>query len=232
MGGRKEIEPIEVHPEIMETDWMKRARTEMERIAGDLDMSDMERAAMDMISQQMARGLPSSYGLAEEELRRTMTDFYDPMESPYYQGLRDAIAREEEEAVTATRRHGQMGGMLGATPTSRAVGDVRATAAGQRGELLGGLYERERDRRTQSIPQLMQVGREMTDLPMRQAAMGMEAGGLPRNIEMQRAGMYGGLMNYQPFYTPDMYYPQYEPAWWEKAMSGIGGMMPNIQIGG
>lgn len=72
--------------------------------------------------------------------------FADPATSPYYQGMRREMIGEEERGVTSMRRGQQAAGMYYSTPGAGIEARYRGQMAGQRGTLLGALYEGERAR--------------------------------------------------------------------------------------
>ncbi len=223
-----EIQPIEVHPEILETDWGKAARELMEGLARTELMTPDLSPYRDRLEQlgEGAFSPPAELDMASAEVQRSLTGHYDPATSPYYAGLRDEIQRQTQDQVSDMRRGMQAGGMLMSTPAARAEGDIRAAGAGQTASILGSLYDQERGRTTRTVDQAGQLAQMRTGLES--ARIGLEGDRIPQlmnismmprqmqmeNIQMQ-SGLLGGLMDYQPWYTPDMYYPQSQRAGWK-----------------
>lgn len=116
------------------------------------------------------------------ELEATLSGRYDPRTSDLYKGFREESRMEEEAGVSRLRRGAQKGGMFYSGPSMRSEATLRSRAGAARTSMLGGLYERERERKAAAVPQLMEGGQ----MPAKQAAIGMQLGGLEREIEQAR----------------------------------------------
>ncbi len=153
-------------------------------------MSPAEAQAQGLLSQYLS-GAPAGYEAAMGELDRTLTGQYDPRTSDMYKGLRQQSLLDEEEAVSRLRRGAQAGGMFYSEPSMRSEARLRAGYGADRTSLLGGLYERERDRRLGAVPMALQAGQ----VPLQQVAAGMQYGALPRQLEqMEQSAQYDSLL--------------------------------------
>ena len=93
--------------------------------------------------------------------------FEDPSQSTYWKGLRDAMKTEEAEGVAGLRRDSQSYGQLNSSDSGRAEADYRSKMSANRMQVLGGLYNTERER----------------DNPYTRLSAGMQYGSLPRQLE-------------------------------------------------
>lgn len=119
-----------------------------------------------------------AYGLGMDEIKKVLGEAYDPFTSPFYQGLREASLREEEAGVGDLRRRSQLGGMLYSDPSKRTEAEYRGRMGTGRTMMLGEMYETERDRKMQMIPNLLSyaglgadVGKFNTQVGIQQALL-------------------------------------------------------------
>ena len=184
-------------------------------------MMGYEPEGQEILGKMLEAGLPEGYHLGMGELAKTLTGEYDPFTSPYYQGLREASKREEEEGVGGLRRGSQLGGMFYSEPSQRTEAEYRARMGTGRQSLLGRMYETERGRRYGAIPTALQYGQYAEQQPYRQLGAIQQYGGLPRQIAgAQELAKYQQLMF--PYtnqaqlaqmllaYKPDWYQPQFQ----------------------
>ena len=138
--------------------------------------------------------------------------FEDPAKSQYYQGLRNVMQQEEDRGVNALRRRQQMSGMYNSSPAMSGEALYRSDMANRRMGILGNLYNQERQR----------------DNPYtRLGALG-QYGGLNRQIAAQQSGLANSLLQYQPWYTPQMYMAPSQYGQIGNAIGGIGNMIGTI----
>lgn len=181
-------------PVIKETPWAPEARgylTDLMNspspLQGTAGMSGNEQASQDILAS-ILKG----------------DTFQDPAQSMYYQGLRGQMQAEEADAVNALRRRAQMSGMTNSSSAYGAEGRLRSSYSNQRMNILGNLYNQERQ----------------MDNPYTRLQAGMQYGSLPRQIEQQKLNaqfnqqmmpyqvqsqIAGQLLNYQPWYQPQFY---------------------------
>lgn len=128
-----------------------------------------------------------AYKAGMGELQKTLGgEFYDPRTSDFWSGFREQSAIEEEKGVSDIRRRGQLGGGLYATPNQRTEADyLRGTGADRQAQ-LGGLYENERNRKSNAVSQALgYAGFEEQGITNR-LQLGSTIGAIPREIENQR----------------------------------------------
>lgn len=225
-------------PKKLESEEEKQARSWlldlMKRTAPLLQVPGMmgyEQAGQDILGSMLGADLPEGYQLGMSELQKTMGGEYDPFTSPYYQGLREASRREEEEGVSRLRRGSQLGGMFYSEPSQRTEAEYRGRMGTGRTSILGGMLETERGRRYGAIPQAMQYGQYAEMQPYRQLGAIQQYGALPRQIAGQQAGAayqqqmfpytnQAQLAQMLLAYKPDYYQPQFmqQPSPWDYLM--------------
>lgn len=160
----------------------------LQQIAG---MGVHEKTTQDLLGKFL--GTSATQGEAFQagmgELKKTLGgEFYDPRTSDFWQGYRDVSKMEQEEGVADIRRRGQLGGGLYATPGQRTEADYIKGMGATRTKMLGGLYEKERDRKTSAVSQALgYAGFEEAGKTSR-LALGSTIGAIPRGIEDRRSG--------------------------------------------
>jgi len=207
-------------PKIKETPWGPEVRNYlMELMKQDVSMPTRDVAGMSAAEQQGQGILAQILGGGA---------FADPRTSPLYQGLRQESMAEEERAASSLKRRQQGSGMLHSSTGAQSEGRLRGDYSNSRMSLLGGLYEKERDR----------------DNPYSRLSAASQYGALPRQIEQERAnagyesamgnvmfpyqqqaGIAGQLLNYQPWYQPQQYS---EPSGFAQMAGPIGTIMGGL----
>jgi hypothetical protein len=169
----------EIKPQMLETDWQKRARSRIEELSKQpYQRYPTEERFAEFPYQQQLQGTLGDYinrapqplhQEAESQLMGTLQGDYDPRTSPYYKSLREQALREEQEAVNRLKREGVATGMLQSSPYVRAEAELRGDTASKLSELLGGMYENERGRMIEAVPQAMEVGQYQEGQPLQTA---------------------------------------------------------------
>lgn len=149
---------------------------------------ELERWGLGGLGDYLSSPLASQSSLfqgARGELGKTFGGEYDPFEGEYYRAYRSNLKRELEEAKdrlaakTSSRDQYFGGGRIQAT------GELEETAMGQLSQVLGQLYERERERRQRAISPAMQMSMFETTEPLGriETALSPQMGGMPRGLE-------------------------------------------------
>ena len=150
-------------------------------------LSDPEKTGLDTLEGWLGSPSPtedSLYGLSRQEYEKTLgSDYYDPAEGQYYQAYRAAMQRELQEArdrlaSTTSARDSYYGGGRIATE-----GEMEEDYLNELGVFLGGLTERERERRLGAIPGAMDLLGRGEGFQENRVAASQEYGALPREIE-------------------------------------------------
>jgi len=189
------------------------------------------------------KGPGDMYGLAADELKKTMTGGYDPHTSKYYQAMRTGAGYEMEDAVDQLRRSQ---GARGAYFTESARGeeaDMRRKGSNYLMQLLGELSEGERGRKWEGVGKAMELEKYETGLPLEKAKAGATTGAIPRMIEQsdleskyqdfvrQQKELGGVVGAAQGVYGTSVGYgvKEYEtPSPFERIMESVGGFAGNL----
>lgn len=204
-------------------------------------MSEFELKGLDTLGEYLDKPLPTEgglFGMARGELEKTLGgEEYDPVQGAYYQAYRTAMEREIRQAkdrlaATTSARDKYFGG-------GRIKGEAQIEEGGlnQLALVLGELFEKERERRLQTVPEAMRMTAYEEMAPLGRVEASQTYGGLPRELEQAGLGReYGewvralqdldipldvalSLAKYQPEY----FYPSYShtPGFLPGTPSGI-----------
>lgn len=149
-------------------------------------MSGMEQTVQALLGKFL--GTEATEGEAYQagigEIKKTLGgEFYDPRTSDFWKGYRETSEMEQEKGVSAVRRRSQLGGGLYGEPGQRTEAEYVKGMGAKRTEMLGGLYEKERDRRTAGVAQALGfAGFEEAGKTSR-LQIGSAIGALPRLIK-------------------------------------------------
>ena len=158
----------------------------LQQIAG---MTGAEQTVQSLLSKFLGTDATEgeAYKLGMGELQKTLGgEFYDPRESDFWKGFRETSEMEQEKGVADIRRRGQLGGGLYATPGQRVESEYISGKGAERSMMLGGLYEKERDRKTSAVAQALGYAGFEEGGKTSRLQLGSTIGAIPRNIENQK----------------------------------------------
>lgn len=128
-----------------------------------------------------------AYKLGMGELSKTLGgEYYDPKTSDFWKGYRDTSQMEQEAGVSDIRRRGQLGGGLYAEPNQRTEANYVEGMGAQRTMQLGGLYENERNRKTNAVGQALGYAGFEEQGTANRIGLGATVGAVPREIQNQQ----------------------------------------------
>jgi len=191
-SGRKEPELLEIpgaEGESVEffSDLMhKTLRGQNIPLEGTAGLSTNEQMVQNLLGGYLGKDTTGgeAYQLGMGELKKTLgEEFYDPKTSDFWKGFRDVSKMEQEEGVADIRRRGQIGGGLFSTGVAREEIGYQARKEAERTGMLGGLYERERDRKISAVGQALGYAgfeKESTESKLK---FGATLGQIPRTVE-------------------------------------------------
>ncbi len=159
-----------------------------QRIAG---MSGAEQTTQALLSKFLGTSATGgeAYKLGMGEIQKTLGgEAYDPRTSDFWKGFREVSAMEQEKGVSDIRRRGQLGGGLYGEPGMRAEAEYIRGAGAERQMMLGGLYEKERERKTGAVGQALGYAGFGEQGALSRLRAGTEIGALPRQLEQARYG--------------------------------------------
>jgi len=157
----------------------------LQQIAG---MTGNEQTTQDMLAKYLGTDATQgqAYKLGMGELTKTLGGDYDPTKSDFWEGYREHSAIEQEKGVSDIRRRGQLGGGLYATPNQRTESDYVRGAGADRQMMLGGLFEKERDRKSNAVNQALGYAGFEDQSMANKLQAGHTIGATPRNIQNQK----------------------------------------------
>lgn len=124
------------------------------------------------------------YQSAEDEILKTLQgEAYDPASGPYYQAYRNQIMRELEEAKDRLAARASAGDKFFGGGRIATEGEMEESALGQLAVTLGGMAERERERRLGAVPRALEMTQYGEVAPVQRMATAFQFGQLPRLIE-------------------------------------------------
>ncbi len=181
---------------------------------------------MGLIQQltHLAQNPPEIYQTGMDEIQKVLEGGYDPMSSPYYEGIRRESEMLTDRSVSEMM-HGQSArGTLASTPGMRAESDLRAMADARTLQTLGQLHEGERGRMSNAVNQALGyaqyqpnvMGQAMggigamsplatygSDVANQQAIMNAQL--QSQHMGTQMSG-YGAMSDYGTYYVPEQHY--------------------------
>jgi len=150
-------------------------------------LSEYESLGLKGLGEYLTSPLPTEgklFGLSGAELEKTLGGtYYDPATGPYYEAYRTNVMRQLQQAKDriAHRTSGADaffgGGRLGQER------EFEEGAMGSLAQVLGQLYEAERQRRLETVPLALQTMGWGEDILKNRIAASQELGGLTRWIE-------------------------------------------------
>jgi len=128
-----------------------------------------------------------AYKAGMGEIQKTLGgEFYDPRTSDFWSGFREQSAMEQEEGTAALRRRGQLGGGLFSTGVASEERKYQTAKEAERTTMLGGLYEKERDRKTSAVGQALGYAEFGEAGAANRINLGATVGAIPRDIQNQQ----------------------------------------------
>jgi len=144
------------------------------------------------------------YNIGLEEIKKVLGEDYNPLTSLFYKGLREASLREEERGVGELRRRSQLGHMLKSDPSARTEAEYRGQMGTGRDIMLGEMYETERNRKMEMIPNLLNYAGLGADVGKFNTQIGIQEALLPYTAQAPiMEGLAGG---YGTWYSPEQIY--------------------------
>jgi hypothetical protein len=158
----------------------------LQQIAG---LTGNEQTVQNLLAEYLGTSATDNeaYKLGMGEISKTLGgEFYDPVTSDFWKGYRETSQIEQEKGVSDIRRRGQLGGGLYSEPNQRTEADYVKGMGAERTMQLGGLYENERNRKSNAVNQALgYAGFEEQGVTNR-LGLGSTIGAVPREIQNQK----------------------------------------------
>jgi len=143
-----------------------------------------------IIKNMIDQGTPEAYTLGLNKIKSVLGGEYNPLTSPYYQGLKEEAARFEEKGISDIRQRSQLGGILYSEPAMGAEAEFKGILGTGLTKELGSLYEADINRQVGMVPQLLNYSQYASTLPTQQieTLKGFAPlAGMERDIETKQA---------------------------------------------
>jgi hypothetical protein len=145
-----------------------------------------ETQSLDFLKGYVNQPTSEGMNMANEELRKTMANEYDPTTSPYYQVVKAESAHNLGLAQQQIADQAAGGGRYWSGARLKEQGNASNEAALAMNKLIYGMAENERGNRLQAVPLAAQIGQYEEQQPLAKAQALQSLGSLNRAIQQAR----------------------------------------------
>lgn len=146
-------------------------------------MSKQENQSFDYLRQYGDSGYGKTYQNANNEINKTLTDGYNPANSPYYQAVKAEASRNLKDVQDNIASNAAGGGRYFSGARLKSQGEAAVDTANSLNKVIGELALQERQNRLNVLPQAFNFGQAEKNLPLQQAKAYQELGALPRELD-------------------------------------------------
>lgn len=146
-------------------------------------MSDAENKSMDFLNEYGNSNLGSTFGLAKNEISKTLTDQYDPTTSTYYQAVKAEAERAANKNNELIASNAAGGGRYYSGARLKQQREALTDTTNRLNTTMGELAMRERQNKLNVIPQALQIAQEEQLQPLKKTAAFQQYGALPRELQ-------------------------------------------------
>lgn len=147
------------------------------------DLSTPEQRSLELLDKYL--GGPATgetFGLGEQEIRKTLTGDYDPRTSLFYNALKDTSRTNLNDELDLSRRAAGARGSYFTEGAMRDESRLRERNLQFLNNVLGDLFQSERDKRFQAAPIAQSMDAYKTSAQVGQVQAGQQYGALPRLV--------------------------------------------------
>jgi len=145
--------------------------------------TSQETQSLDWLSKYAEGGQGEGMSLANEEVKKTMSGYYDPSSSPYYQAVKAESARNLGDVQRGIASDAAGGGRYWTGARLEQQREAGTDVANNLNTLLGGMAEKERMNRLNTVPIAAQLGQYEEQRPLAKAGALQQYGGLDRTLQ-------------------------------------------------
>jgi len=162
--------------------------------------TSQEKESLSQLDKYVNQPKSEMTGLAQEEIKKTLTGGYDPTTSPYYQAVKAESARDLEDTLGGISSDAAGGGRYWTGARLDTQGSARTDAGIALNKLLGELTLQERQNKLTAAQQAQSLGTEETNLPLQKATALQSLGSLERNLQQaQDEAVYNEWLRQQSY---------------------------------
>jgi hypothetical protein len=145
-----------------------------------------EKQSLDFLDKYVNQGSSEGMKLANEEVKKTMTDQYDPTTSGYYNAVKAESAKNLADTQKQIADQAAGGGRFWGGARLKEQGTASNDAAIAMNKLLYGMSETERARRLATVPVAAELGKYAEAQPLQKATALQSLGSLDRTLNQAR----------------------------------------------
>ena len=160
-------------------------RYEGEKVA---PLTQRQRRGLEHLDVYADTKTPEIIDIAAQEVKKTFTGDYDPTKSIYYKAFREAAKKNLQELQENIGNLAAGGGRYWTGARMKLQTEAEEDVANALNQLLGRMYEAERERRYRLIPVAVDVGRIIESLPAAKAQTILNLAEIERQIEQAKLG--------------------------------------------
>ena len=141
-----------------------------------------EGQSLDWLQKYADQGQSEGMGLANEEVKKTMSGYYDPSTSPYYQAVKAESARNLANTNQDIASQAAGGGRYWGGARLQQQQEAGSESARGLNTMLGQMAEKERMNRLNTVPIAAHLGAYQEQQPLDKAQALQQYGGLDRTL--------------------------------------------------
>lgn len=142
-----------------------------------------ETQSLDWLKKYAEQGSSEGMNLANEEVKKTMSGYYDPSSSPYYQAVKAEASRNLEDTQAGIASNAAGGGRYWGGARLEQQREAGTDVANSLNTMLGQMAEQERMNRLNTVPIAAQLGQYAENQPLAKTQALQESGSLDRVLQ-------------------------------------------------
>ncbi len=143
----------------------------------------LEGQGLNWLQKYADAGQSEGMGLANEEIKKTMSGYYDPSSSPYYQAVKAESMRNLEDTKAGIASDAAGGGRYWGGARLEQQQEAGTDVANSLNTMLSSMAEKERMNRLNTAPLAAQLGQYEENQPLAKSQALMQGGGLDRQLQ-------------------------------------------------
>lgn len=149
--------------------------------------SMFEQQGLDMLGQYANQATPNNTATAEAEINKILGGGYNPLDSAYYKNMRSELNKAKGERIKSLNSMIGKYGLQSSSYRGNEYADIETDMMDSISNLIGQVFETERNRQTSVLPLAVQLGQYkdtvQENTPVSRISNLMNFGSLPRLLE-------------------------------------------------